>query len=119
MGLLDATNAFVTCTTLELSTQSLNKDIPSFFTRSPSVPMSTIRIFEFSDGNAFCSMLLFPYPLVLPLSRVPWVPVNVQRSAKAHVCRVCVHYSVGSKRSNRASISVLANFLHICWSLID
>jgi hypothetical protein len=44
MGLLDVTNAFVTCTTLELSTQSLNEDIPSFFTRSPRVLMSTIRI---------------------------------------------------------------------------
>jgi hypothetical protein len=44
MGLLDFTNAFVTCTTLELSTQSLNEDNPSFFTRSSSVPMSTIRL---------------------------------------------------------------------------
>jgi hypothetical protein len=44
MGFLDAKNAFVTRTTLELSTQSLNKDIPSFLTRSPSVPLSTIRI---------------------------------------------------------------------------
>jgi hypothetical protein len=33
IGLLNATNAFVTCTTLELSTQSLNKVISSFFTR--------------------------------------------------------------------------------------
>jgi hypothetical protein len=44
MGLLDANNVFVTCTTLDLSTQSLNKDIPPFFTSSPIVPMSTIRI---------------------------------------------------------------------------
>jgi hypothetical protein len=44
MSLLDATNAFITCTTLELSTQILNKYISYFFTRPPSVLMSTIRI---------------------------------------------------------------------------
>jgi hypothetical protein len=42
MGRLDATNASVTCTTLELSTQSLNKYVRPFFARSPSVPMSTM-----------------------------------------------------------------------------
>jgi hypothetical protein len=41
MGLLDAKNAFVRCTTLELSTQSLNKDIPFFVTRSSSVLITT------------------------------------------------------------------------------
>jgi hypothetical protein len=56
MGLLDAANAFVTCTTLELSTQSLNKDIRSFFTRSHSVSMIIIRL-------AMCYALLRMRPL--------------------------------------------------------
>jgi hypothetical protein len=62
-GLLDATNAFVTCTTLELSTQSPNKVIPSFYTRSPSVPMSTIRIAMSSNRT-----LLYPS---IPISLSP------------------------------------------------
>jgi hypothetical protein len=64
MGWLDATNAFVTCTTLELSTQSLNKDIPYFFTRSQSVPMSTIRI-ALSSLTEMHSALFYH-------SHIPW-----------------------------------------------
>jgi hypothetical protein len=44
MSFLNAPNAFATCTTLGLSMQSLNKDIPSFVKRSHSVLMSTIQI---------------------------------------------------------------------------
>jgi hypothetical protein len=87
MGLLDATNAFVTCTTLELSMQSLNKYIFSFFQRSHEHHRNCL---EFPDRNALCSILPFPYALVLLLPRVPWVPPNVQRSTRAHVCCVCV-----------------------------
>jgi hypothetical protein len=50
---------------------------------------------EFPDRNALCSILPFPCPLVLPLSRAPWTSRNVQRSTKAHICCVSVHYSVG------------------------
>jgi hypothetical protein len=64
MGRLNATNASVTCTTLELSTQSLNKDIPSFFTRSTSVPMSTIRIALSSLTEMHSSLSFHSY--------IPW-----------------------------------------------
>jgi hypothetical protein len=104
VGLLDATNAFVTCTTLELSTQSLNKEIPSFLTRSTSVSMRTIRI-SLSCLTEMYSALSFH-------SRISWfchcpvspVARNVQLPTKAHVRCICMHYSVGWKRSNWASI---------------
>jgi hypothetical protein len=92
MGFLDATN---TCTTLELSSQSINKDIPSFFTRFPRVPLSALRIAWIPHRNALCSIFPFPHSLALPLSRVPWVARNVQRFTKSHVCCVCFYYSVG------------------------
>jgi hypothetical protein len=63
---------------------------------------------EFPDQNSLCSILPFPHPLVLPLSRVPWIPRNVQRSTKAHICCVRVHYSVGWERSNWAFICLVA-----------
>jgi hypothetical protein len=59
---------------------------------------------EFPDRNALFSVLPFPYPLVLSLSRVSWVAHDVQRPTKAHVRCICMHYSVGSERSNWASI---------------
>jgi hypothetical protein len=55
---------------------------------------------EFPDRNALCSVLPFPYSLVLPLSRVSWVARDVQRSTKAHFRCICMHYSVGWERSN-------------------
>jgi hypothetical protein len=121
MGLLDATNAFVTCTTLELSTQSLNKDIPSFFTRSHSVPMSTIRL-ALSSLTEIHSALSFhshiPWPCHCPgspgfqsTSSVPPKPTSA--------ASVCIIPLVGSGRIGRPSVSVLANLLYICRSLID
>jgi hypothetical protein len=121
MGRLDATNAFVTCTTLELSTQSLNKEIPSFFTRSPSVPMSTIRI-ALSSRTEMHSALSFhshiPWSCHCPGS--PGLPETSSVPPKpTSAPSVCIIPLVGSGRIGRPSVSVLANFLHICRSLID
>jgi hypothetical protein len=121
IGLLDATNAFVTCTTLELSTQSLNKVIPSFFTPSPSVLMSTIRI-ALSSLTEVHSSLSFhfhiPWSCHCPgspgfpaMSSVPSKPISA--------ASVCINSLVGSGRIGRPSVSFLANFLHVCRSLID
>jgi hypothetical protein len=120
MGRLDTTNAFVTCTTLELSTQSLNKDIPCFFTRSPSVPMSTKRI-ALSSLTEMHSALSFH-------SHIPWschclgspgLPVTSSVPPKpTSAASVCIIPLVGSGQIGRPSVSVLANFLHICRSLI-
>jgi hypothetical protein len=104
MSLLDAMNAFFTCTTLVLSTQSLNRGIPSFFSRSLSVLMSTIRI-TLSAQTEMHSALSFH-------SRIPWschcpgppVSRKIQRPTEAHVCCFCVHYSVDWKRTNWAFI---------------
>jgi hypothetical protein len=120
IGLLDATNAFVTCTTLELSTQSLNKVIPSFFTRSPRVPMSTIRIAlssltEMNSALSFHSHI--PWSCHCPgspgfpaMSSVPPKPISA--------ASVCIIPLVGSGRIGRPSVSLFANFLHVCRSFI-
>jgi hypothetical protein len=75
---------------------------------------------EAPDRNALCSILPFPYPLVLPLSRVPCIPRNVHVPPKPiSAASVCIIPLVGSGRIGRPSVSLLANFLHICRSLID
>jgi hypothetical protein len=121
MGSLDVTNAFVTYTTLELSTQILDKDILSFFTRSISVLMSTIRI-ALSYLAEMNSALFFH-------SHIPWsshcqgspgLPATSSVPSKpTSAASVCIIPLVGSVRIERPSISVPANFLHIRRSLID
>jgi hypothetical protein len=55
---------------------------------------------EFPDRKALCSVLPFPYPLVLPLFRVSWIARNVQRLTRAYVRRICIQYSVGCEGPN-------------------
>jgi hypothetical protein len=63
MGLLDAANASVTYTILKLSTQSLNKYMPYFFTRFLSVLMSTTRI-SLSSLTEMNSALSFHFHVI-------------------------------------------------------
>jgi hypothetical protein len=56
------------------------------------------------DLTALCCVLPFPYPFILSILGVSLAARNVQRPTKSHFRLLCVHYSVGWKRSNWASI---------------
>jgi hypothetical protein len=100
MVLLNNTDAFVTCKTLVVDADPQKRDafLPhAFFQHSHE---HYADFYGFPDRNSLFSVLLFPYPLVLPLRRVPLAARYVQRPTKAHVRRICVQYYVGLQRSN-------------------